>query len=282
MDRPVFFGDNVFSLTQYPGHVISADEEPVGHEAALVANGRRSGLNFATATTANDPWWVRAAFDRVRGFNMWALDKGHNFAGKIVKPQISDIGDAVDANWTDLVPGGVIIPPASGTGSLDDAYGVLTEKGEWLWRHPARTANYVRLYVPALGVGIKPQIVGLWCGLSYSPAHLYRPTDPDNDLFLAEETLLPSGGRGRGRTAYPRQGSIRLKMADWHEYEIARFHLHVLFGRSRPTWIIFDEDQADRALLADRAGGTELGLPREAGANWIYPQGAVQFVERMI
>jgi hypothetical protein len=280
MDRPVLLADNFFDVGQYPLHVVSADEEPVGFEAALVGDGRRYGADYATATTANDPWWIRSACDRIRSFNMWGLDRGHNLAGKTVKPQISDIGDAVDANWTDLIPGGVIIPSVTGTGSLDDTYGVLTQEGAWLWRHAARSANYVRLYVPALGVGLKPKVVGLWCGLSYSPTHLYRPSNPDQDFFMVEEAVTPTGARGRGRPGRYRQGTIRLKMADYHEYELARYHVQFLFGGGRPTWLVHDEDQADRAVLAERPGNGVLGLAREAGSNWSYPQGDVEWVER--
>lgn len=278
MDRPVFFGDNLFSIAQYPNHVISASEEPVGHEAALVANGRRWANDYATATTANNPWYLQSVFDRLRGFNMMAIDKGSNLFGARVQLLLSDDG-FVNPPQTVL---DLTIPAQTGTGSLDDAYGVRTEDGPWLIRFPFRAGSAIRVNVPAMGVGLKPQVVGCWVGLAYSPAHLYRPTDPDNDLFIVEETVLPSGARSRGRSAYPRQGAIRLKMADWFEYETARYHLHYVFGRSRPTWIIHDEDQADRALLADRAGNTELGLAREAGANWIYPQGSVQYVERVI
>jgi hypothetical protein len=279
MDRPVFLGDNLFSQTQYPLHVITADEEPeepVGHAAALVANGRRHGLNFATATTANDPWFLKAVFDQVRGADMLALDRGHNLAGKQVKLEFSDddfvtsIQVAVDCT----------IPSTHGTGSLDDAHGVVTEEGAWLKRFPFRAGAACRVYIPAMGAGLRPQIVGLWVGVSYSPEHLFRPSAPDNDFMLVEESVLPSGWRSKGRAAYPRQGAIRLRMSDFFAYERARYHLQFVFGRSWPTWIIHDEDQADRALLADRAGGTELGLVREAGAGWAYPQGAIAYVER--
>ena len=69
-------------------------------------------------------------------------------------------------------------------------------------------------------------------------------------------------------------------MQDWFEYEEARYQLQYAFGRGRPTWIIHDEDQADRAVLADRVGNTELGLVRERSSNHIYPQGQLNWVER--
>lgn len=275
MDRPVFFGDNLFSRTQYPLHAITASEEPVGHEADMASNGRRHGLNYATATTANNAWYLQSVFNRVRGFNMIGVDRHSNVFGKQVQLLLSDDSFGTTASVLDLV-----IPAQTGTGSLDDAYGVRTEEGAWLMRVPFRAGNAIRFNVPAMGVGLKPQITGLWVGLSYSPAHLYRPHSPDNDFMVVEESVTPSGWRGHGRAGYPRQGAVRLKMEDWWEYELARYHLQFVFGRSRPTWIIHDEDQADRAVLADRIGNTELGLPREAGSNWFFPQGSIQWIER--
>jgi len=276
MDRPVFFGDNVFSRTQYPLHVITADEEPVGHEAALVANGRRHGLNFATSTTANDPWFLKAVFDQVRGADMVALDRGHNLAGKQIKLEFSDDDWATPAQ----VAVDCFIPANPGAGSLDDANGVVTEEGAWLKRFPFRSGAACRLYVPAMGAGLRPQVVGLWVGVSYSPEHLFRPSAPDNDFLLVEETVFPSGWRSHGRAAYPRQGAIRLKMADYFAYELARYHLQFVFGRNRPTWIVHDEDQADRAVLADRVANSELGLVKESGSNWSHPQGLIAWSER--
>lgn len=275
MDRPVLFGENWFSQAQFPLHTITADEEPAGKEAFRCADGRRSSLDYATATTANDPWWLKAACDRTRAANMVALDRGHNLAGKQIKLEFSDddfgtIQTAVD----------VVLPSVTATGSLDDALGVRTEEGAWLMRFPTRAAKACRLFVPAMGVGLKPQIVGLWAGLSYSPAHLYRPSAPDTDFLIVEETILSTGWVGRGKPGYRRQGTISLRMQDWFEYELARYHLQFVFGRSRPTWIIHDEDQADRAVLADRPGNTELGLVRERGSNWSYPQGQIAWVER--
>lgn len=276
MDRPVLFGDNLFSVAQYPLHVVSADEEPAGHEAFRAADGRRSAQDYAGATTANDPWWIKAVCNRLRGANMVAIDRGSNLFGKQVQLQCSD-DDFATSIQTIL---DVVLPAIPATGSVDDALGVRTEEGAWLARFPNRSAMAWRLNVPAMGVGLRPQVVGLWVGLSYSPAHLFRPSSPDADFMLVEESTLPSGWVGRSKVANRRQGTIQLRMQDWFEYELSRYHLHAVFGRARPTWIIHDEDQADRAVLADRAGNSELGLVREKGSNWSYPQGSIGWLER--
>jgi len=273
MDRPVFAGDNLFSVTQYPLHVIDASEAPLGHDSSFVANGRRSSANYATAITTNLDYWIRAALDRMRAFNYCALDRNHNVGGKPVQLQLSDD----NAIWTNVL--NLVVPPNTATGSLDDPYGAVTEDGAWLIRFPARTANFVRFYVPAMGAGLAPRIVGLWCGLSYSPLHLYRPHAVDQNVMSVEETVLPSQWRSQSRKYFGRQGSVKLRMADWHEYELARYHLQFVFGAGRPTWIVHDEDQADRAVLAMRPGNSLLGLGRESGANWVYPLGQVDWVE---
>lgn len=274
MDRPILAGDNWFSPVQYPLHVLTANEEPVGHEVTRLSNGRRSSLDYAGATTANDPWWAKATCDRVRAANYVALDKGHNLAGKQVKLEFSDddftsIQTAVD----------VVIPASAATGAIDDAFGVVTEEGAWLMRYPTRTAYAARLFIPAMGAGLTPRVVGLWVGLAYSPEHLYRPSDPDGDFFAVEETVTGTGAVGRALPWNRRQGQLRLKMSDEFEYELARYHLRRIFGAGAPTWLIHDEQQADRAVLAQRVGNSELLFPRESGSGWAHQQGAIPWQE---
>lgn len=276
-DRPVVFGENLFSITQFPKHVITAEEEPAGFEAYRVADGRRSALDYATATTADSDWWVKVVCDRVRPADMVALDRGHNLAGKAVALQCSDD----DAVWTDVVivsalqamPGGTLdapLVPSSGV------WGCRTEEGAWLCRFPYRAAKYWRLLVTAMGAGLKPQIVGLQVGLSYSPDNLPRPASPDGDELVVEETLTAALWAGTGPPGYRRGGSIRVQLTDYFEYELARYQLQGVFGRRRPTWLIHDEGQADRAAQAVRPPG-QLGLGAEQG--WAYPSGAVAWVE---
>jgi len=87
MGLPFFGVENVFSVRQFPKHVLTADQEDTGREAFRVADGRRSKLDFWAATTPNAEHSVQAdgaaaAAILVRYFG---LDRGHNLDGKNVK-----------------------------------------------------------------------------------------------------------------------------------------------------------------------------------------------------
>jgi hypothetical protein len=102
----------------------------------------------------------------------------------------------------------ITLPAASAPGSLDDTLGVRTEEGAWVKRFSLRAAKYWRWYVPAMGVGLKPQVVGLYLGLAFAPNYFNRPLDDDGDVLVVTESQSELGWIGRGPQGRQRQGVI--------------------------------------------------------------------------
>ncbi|HEX6938207.1 MAG TPA: hypothetical protein VF158_02255, partial [Longimicrobiales bacterium] len=74
---------------------------------------------------------------------------------------------------------------------------------------------------------------------------------------------------GAGELALPRVGELRIRLEDYLAYDQARLHLEGGFGHRRPTWIVYDERQAERAVLAVRTPGRS-GFRFDSG--WAYRQ----------
>lgn len=271
MGAPVFLADSLFSKMQYPSHTIVANEAAAGFEAFRVADGRRSPFDYWTPTTANASANVKVTCDRTRAANVIVLDRGHNLAGRQIKLEASDDDFTTTQTVLDLT-----MPSASAPGALDESLGVRTEEGAWVKRFPARAASYWRLTIPAMGAGLKPKVVGLWLGLSYSPDFLSRPHAPDEDELVVQESESDWGWIGRGETTPRRTGTILLKLTNLFDYDLARFHLQGLFGRGRPMWIVQDSDVAERAVLAIRPRN-RFGFSREP--DWFYHQGQIEWTE---
>ena len=273
MGAPAFLVDNFFIITQYASHVVTAEEEPAGFEAFRAADGRRSSLDYATATTANSDWWLKVDCGVARSATCVALDRGHNLFGKTVRVQWSTDDFAVSVN--DLVNG--VLPTAVGVdASLDAALGVHTEEDAWLKRFASQSARYWRIFVPAMGAGLKPQVVGLWVGLTYEPGFVNFPVQEDQDELVVAQTESEAGWLGRGFATPRRTGTIHLKLTTTAAYDTARTHLQKNFGKGRPMWFVPDDAKTERAVLTIRPR-EPLGFTRDLG--WFYPQASIAWQE---
>lgn len=254
---PVLCAENLASRIQFPGHTVAGNEELTGFEAFRAATGRRSKYNYWQPVTANNPATYTITFDRVRAFNFWALDRGHNLAGITLTASISSDGFATSQTiWS------VAIPAVPG-GSLDDPYGCATEEGAWVIRHPVAMGAAVRLSIPAMGSGVVPQIVGLYVGLAWSRNKYDPPLNDESLEPLVQEYESPAGWIGRGAVTPRRSGAIRVRLDDNEEYEVARYHILGHFAAGRPMWIVHDPLQSDRAVLAIAPRGGTLGFPND-------------------
>lgn len=272
MGRGALLVENFFSEIQFPGHAVVADEEGAGREAFRIATGRRSPYtNYYESITANVQRTITVTCDRTRMANGFALDRGLNLAGKQVVVECSDDNFVTPAQTAF----DAVLPTMTAPGSLDDALGVRTEEGAHLARFAPRPGRYWRIRIPALGVGIKPKIVGAMLGMWY-PFTLRLPDMREQDELVGEESLSDGAWRGMGAPANVRTDLLRLKFSDLFEYESARYHLNVHFGRRRPMWLVHDDAQADRAVLAIRPTGRQ-GFVRSA--QWFYHQADIPWVE---
>jgi len=273
--RPVFLVENFYSTLQFPAHVVSAEEEATDNEAFRVSTGRRSGRDKWSPTTLNSDTYIDTACDRVRAADCIVLDRGHNLGGYDVELRGSN--QAAFTTYETILD--ITLPTASAPGHIDDALGVRTEEGAWLKRFAPRPYQYWRTFVPAMGASLKPEIVGLWLGLSYSPQYLDMPWNEDGTELVVRQTGNEVGWVGRGVANKVRTGAISLSLSSYQEYEAkARYHLQGLYADGFPMWIIFDEEQADRAVLADMPAGS-LRLEYTPGAHG-YRTGQVGWRER--
>lgn len=248
LQTPVFLVDDLSdTVVQYPNHTVSALSEPSGYEAHRFSAGRRD--QYSTASTANLDWWHKTVFNRVRALDCVALWV-HNLAGKAYQLQVSD-----DDFTTTQTAVSVTIPSSPGTGDIDDANGVLCENGMWLMRFPARMAIAYRHYIVAGGAGFKPQIAGK-VGLSLGLNQFEKPYMPSDAELIVTEQMAESGWIGRGPRRLKRSGSIQVKTRTAFEYDQFRYHFEQRFGGGAPMLIVFDDTQAERAVMATRTGGT--------------------------
>lgn len=277
--RPRILAENFFSRSAFPDHVVSASEESAGNEAWRVGTGRRHRLtNRWMPATANAEAWIQVTCDQVRAADMIAIDRGHNLAGRTLELRASDDDfQTYETVATLTVPSG----PSGGAGHLD--HGVWTDEGAYLCRFPLAAATQWRLVIPAMGAGVRPEIVGLYLGLSYSPGrYLHQPWADEEDELSYIETASDARWVGAGRTSRPRVGELRVRLEDYLAYDLARYHLVGHFGERRPTWIVYDEAEAERAVLAVRPQGrsgfrfdSEWGY-RQADIGWIEHEPAVR------
>ena len=258
--------DNLFdAVEQYPAHTVTAEEEPAGLEASRFAAGRRD--QHASATTANSDWWIKSVFDRVRALDFVCL-WDHNLLGETVRIECSD---------DDFVSPAQIIfdatlPTTPGVGDVDDALGVVCEDGlMWCKRFPFRIAHAVRIYSVAMGAGLKPLVNGL-VGLSVSFDRDLGELVDANDL-LATRERNEAGYVGMGRRTVLPSGAVPIHLPTLFAYEEFRSHLK-RYGGASPAVLIFDEAQAEQALMVHRPD-QRLGFRRDR--SYFYPFGAIPY-----
>lgn len=273
--NPVFCVENFYNVLQFPGlHTISAEEEATDHEALRVGDGRREAGDYWTSTTLNSDTYNDAACDRPRAADYIAIDRGHNLAGYDIELRGSMQSDF--STYETIID--ITLPSASGPGDIDDTLGVRTEEGAWIKRFDRRVYRYWRTFIPAMGASLKPEVVGLYLGGSYSPDYFDKPWNEDGADLLVQEAINQHGWSGRGPANKMRAGTIQLSLSSFDEYDAkARYHLQGLYNEGFPMWIVFDEKQADRAVLAEMPPG-RLGFMLEPG--WGFRRAQLNWRER--
>lgn len=261
--------DNVFSPVQYPDVVLSANEELAGSEIAMFSTLRRE--DGWEPTTYNADAWGRAIHTQPRAVTMVCL-WAHNLLGETYRLQLSNDGFTTTETVID-----VVIPTSPGTGSVDDALGVLTEDLMWVKRIPTRYAVGIRHYVPAMGANLRPRIngiVGVPASFDRDRGELVEAND-----FLAEQARSHRGVIGQGEADVSRGGSVPVTFPSLFAYEQFRFHLQRYDGTATgtpiPGLLIFDESRAEQAVMVRRPVG-RMGF-RQAQA--FYPSGDLLFSE---
>ena len=272
MAKPVMLAENLFSDTQFTGHTITAESTVTGFEVWKVATGRRSPTEFWKSDTDNQSTWIKVACDKVRAANMIVLDRGHNLKGESFTLECSND----DFTTTETILSAITLPSVSAPGDVGEGLGVRTEEGAWVKRFPLRAAKYWRVTVPAMGASQRPNIVGLWLGLSWESRVFDLPWSDEASQSGGNVSISPSGWEG-GQLAERRTGTIGLRMDNAYEYDQARYHIQGLFAAREPMWLIYDGGQADRTILVTRPPG-RLGFEFPSG-DWLDRRGSFQWSE---
>ena len=242
---PVFLIDNIYSERQYPGHVVSATENSTN--AWKVADGRRHGLSKWTTVTTNTTCWMMVTCTATCTTDFVAIDRGHNLGGSTFQVQ----GSVDGTNYTNVAS--FVIPATTATFDVDAASGGLTEEGAFLKRYTAASYAWWRIASLSLGAGLTQQITGLWVGQSIEMRIFDFPWTDDEHMLFGPVTTTQWGWEGVGDVNARRQGNIGLRCRDSTDFTNMRTHIVENFGRRRrPMWIVPDQAQADRSVLAVR------------------------------
>ena len=257
MAGPRFLAENFWNLSQFPLHTLTAEEETTGNEAWRVGAGRRVGgtiRNYWTPTTANSTTWIECKCNRTRAADVLVIDRGHNLDGKVVKLEISD-----DNFGTTTEIFSVTLPSdVSANARLSDTPGTKTTEGAWIISFDFHVARYWRVFVNAMGAGLKPQIPALYLGLSFSPTNRPpRPWDDEPLKLVYDSVVSDSLWSASSRKAKRRETAVRMHMDSDAEMDQARYHFRSLYQRGDLMWYVPDTDNAERAWLAESPPGTD-------------------------
>ena len=263
--EPIVMVDNILSVTQYPGHTLSATEEAQGNPIARIADGRRD--EFWTGTTENLQQDIICVLDRVRLVDYIALDWAHNLT--TINFQVSN-GTVKYALPTTTVP------PVGSFGSLLDPNGTRTYDQAWLAVFPPVQLTELTITIPA-AAGFIPRISNLMIGLSGRlRAEVRQGWSQTTRQLLGDTVQTPSGYRGVSTLGSRQRGTVRVRSkGDLHGDEV-EWHLVNNFGRGRPMWVCHDAAQGFRSVFTYSPLGT---TGTELAAGWFWPQGEFPYVE---
>lgn len=272
--KPLFLSENFFNEIQFTGHTVSANEEDAGCQGWRVATGRRlNSRNKWTPVTNNADAWIKVACDQAREADTIVLDRGHNLGGYTIQLQNS----ADDSSYSNVFS--LTLPTAAVSGtSLDAATGAQTEEGAWCLRFTGQTKQYWRLYIPAMGANYKPEIVGLYLGLSYEPSYYFDlPLSDESGESYFNDVMSPFAWVASSLAAHRRSGTIYMRLSSDSEYDTARYHIKQNFMEQRRLmWIWHNQENAERAVLARHNAG-QYGFTRQAG--WSFRQVTIPWFE---
>lgn len=250
MGRARYLAENFFNEEQFSAHTLSANEETTGNEVWRVGTARRVGgtlRNYWTPTTANQDAWIKVQCNRARAADMLVIDRGHNLEGATVRLQASSDDFTTYSELVAVTLPSSVVPNSR----LSDNPGAKTEEGAWLISFDLEVGLYWRVYIDAMGSGLKPQIPGLYLGLSFSPAvKPQRPFDDESRRLEFRELRSPSLWVGASRKAQRREVVHHLLLTSDAEYDQARYHFHSLYWRGDVMWNAANVDQAEKAWLA--------------------------------
>jgi hypothetical protein len=275
MGRTVVFVENFFRTTQFTGHEVSASSEKEGHESWRVGTDRRGGETYWTPEDGdeNTAHWVKVECDRVRAADMIAIDRDSNLLGERIRIQVSQDDFT---SYTEIAS--IVLPTqVFGASRLSQKPGVLTSENAWLYRFPQHAGKYWRLYVDAMGTDLKPEVTGVYLGLSWRlTVPLVKPFSFGRRELSFTELTSKSLWAATADVAQRRNDVLKIRCHDWPEYDLARYHIEEQYLAGQRMWIVHDEDRAEHALFAFAPAGV-AGFDVPQGRA--FPEGDIPYRE---
>jgi len=275
MGRPVFFVESLLSRRTFPDHALTASTTETGLDVAFVATGRRQrSLNRWAPDSYNAAAYIECAFDQARSFDHLALDRGHNLDGHTVEVWVSSDDFAThEVAATDTIPSTV-----TSDSDLDDFAPVRTEEGAILWRMAEKqTGTSARIVFPAMGAGLKPEVVGAYLGMAFIPEHApQKPFSHGKVRILYDVERSPQAWAAAGEIGKLRVGTVELWLSTRAEYTLARYHIEGLYFSRKPMWLAMNDEEAERAILVVCPPG-DAGF--EISSGWSEYRGTIPFEE---
>lgn len=254
MGRPVLLVDNLFNPRIYSGHTLAASSTAAGTDVLNLSAGRRlSGIDLGGwfADDLNADGHVTATFNRPREFDLLAIGPVHNLAGESLSVRISD-----DGFTTTQEIGPLTVPSAPTPFShLYDGQIIWTDEGMLLWWLGAQIGWEARVFIAAMGAGIRPEMAWMTLGKSFVPGHAQvKPMDYGKpDLMRLEPRS-------------PRRGELHIRAESMEEYATARYPLEDLYVLGRHGMVLLHNDEeAERAAFnfaPDGQAGFEIPQDR--------------------
>ena len=253
-EQLLVMADNLFSVTQYPSHTVSGQEEAAGYEAYHVATGRREAGDAWRPTTANADRYVQTRCNQLRAASCLVIDRNSNLlsnarAGNTSRIQLLGSDDNFSTSRAVL---DVTLASVPG-GTPDSALGCITEEDAWIKTFNADAFYDWRLLVKALGSGVTPSLSGVWLGLAWQPSdfQLAFPLDDDRFQVSFPEVTSGFGWSGRGRHAVVRQGGLHIEPANDTDYDMLRWQILGLYAHGRSAWVMMQKaNRPQRAFLS--------------------------------
>ena len=253
MGRPAILSDNLYNPRIYPDHVLDASSTATGKDVRDLASGRRiRDLTGWFASATDTIAWVESTFDQLRAFDLLFIDRDHNLAGESIYVVLSD------DDFTTIQTIGPKTVPSAPT-PMAQLYGgeiVMTDEGALLWWLDLQATYAVRVYVAAMGTGLRPELAGLMLGKLFAPVcAAVKPYDYGRYTLTHTTDRSPLGQDASGEVGRFRSQDLKLRMDSWAEYGTARYPLEDLFLARKPTVIVPDDGSAERAALAKATPG---------------------------
>ena len=247
MGRPVILADNLYNPRIYSGHTLAAESTASGKNVLDLASGRRMrDLTGWFASSLNTLSYVTVTCDQPRACDLLWIDRDHNLAGESVSVRVSDDGFTT---YSEVGPKTVPSDPVP-MSALYDGEIVMTDEGALLWWLDLQVGYEYRVVVAAMGAGLRPEIAGLSLGKLWAPEVApIKPNVMPKYNFTHGWERGELGQESSGEFGRFRSQDLQLRMASWDEYLTALYPIEECYLKGRPTVVIPDDEQAERAVL---------------------------------